>query len=740
LSFLPVGIEHSTTRGGTVRQVRQFTDELADALIQAETFVAGSDGGESEFTPKMFFDEWFRTRGGCYFFLFKKNLKVTNIQLAELVALMRSHFGAEGLDPPKDLQFITSTDFNESTKHLFDAFPAAQDSFESRCREFARIYAPLFRRRVVVDVFFGSCAVFVPPCLSLDLGQICAHSGYIHSCGHNVFTRKAYKTKKDQFFKALVRYLKSNPTPGKRVFFAAYTHEDFTSYDRRWRDELLDGLDNVKIFVEKYYMESASLVSVLREMKTKFADQLVIPEAGNFRETHQKLRKDPSIDNSRTLWLLVDRSTTKDRPRQAGETKYFICYSQLYKNENPFHYFDENKPAWISHTTIPHTLMGAMINITKPWLTRNVSVADPFVGSGTTWLEMLKYPDATCRCGDLEPMTPILASDNLKFFCASADELEPYIQALEFVLRPSTDALFAAPGATKDAGPDYGRSYEWALENLEKLPRMLTIGDGAKAAKGIRDLNHRSLVDRLFLYLALRATVRHSLGLERKPEKRRQEWRVAYCAEAEKLLDEFRALKELREEEGALIEGGDAIVGVLGTYSESRTLNRLRLAKLSDASLTASVKCSDARALRPDSYDIVVTDPPYGFNDAPQDQRSLAAFYASIMETLILALKKRHGQLVFAVPDWSHTGKRLPYFTYRNVITQQVLVAAEKHGREVFHPALSVPAPGALFRPPYYWESERALRRAILHFRIRAADVSKPRTAEDARLTEASAK
>jgi hypothetical protein len=677
---------------------------------------------EADLSPRIFFEKWFRTRGTCCFFLFKKNLKVTNIQLAELLALMRSHFSAEGEDAPTELQFITSSDFKDSLRRMFDDFGRGQDAYESHCVRFADVYAPLFRRLVVADAFFGSCAVFVPPLLSLDLASICALSGYIHSCGYNVFTRKAYKTNKAEFHSALEKYLNRTPTPGKRVFFAAYSHEDFTDYDRRWKDEQLDGLDNVKIFVEKYYMGSDSLVSVLREMGDKFHESIVIPEAGNFREKHRELNNNSGIDHSRTLWLLVDRSTT-DQRGQAGETKYFICYAQLYKNDNPFHRFDENKPAWLSHTTIPHTLMGAMINITRPWPQKTpISIADPFLGSGTTWLEMLKYPQATCNCGDLETMVQLLTQDNLDFFSATADQLQEYIEALQFVLAPSTAELLESPSSAGGKGATHLKAYSWAIENHFRIFETRN-GNKSAAKKALRLISHAPLRNRLFLYVALRTTVRHHLAFERVPEARRRgEWTIAYRNESQKLLDEFIALQELRNAADKEPAANEAIIGFAGKYSTCQTINTAWLRKnISNVDLKRQIKCVDAKKLKKGHYDIIVTDPPYGFNEAGEDQRKLASFYASIMEILVLALKK-DGQLVFAVPDWSHTGKHLPYFTYRQVITQQVLVAAERNRREVFSSALAVPGPGSLFRPPYFWESDRALRRAILHFRIRALD------------------
>src|SRR5205807_5703993 len=117
--------------------------------------------------------------------------------------------------------------------------------------------------------------------------------------------------------------------------------------------------------------------------------------------------------------------------------------------------------------------------------------------------------------------------------------------------------------------------------------------------------------------------------------------------------------------------------------------------------------------------DAIVTDPPYGFN-TDDDLQSLAELYVTAIGKMILALKQ-DGHLVLCLPDRSHTGRRSPFFTHKELITQQVLSLAERAvpKREVIIPAYAVPKQKDLFRPPYYWESERALRRAILHFRVR---------------------
>jgi tRNA G10 N-methylase Trm11 len=61
--------------------------------------------------------------------------------------------------------------------------------------------------------------------------------------------------------------------------------------------------------------------------------------------------------------------------------------------------------------------------------------------------------------------------------------------------------------------------------------------------------------------------------------------------------------------------------------------------------------------------DLIVTDPPYGFN-TNENKFKLGHLYQQMIRTFLSALTN-HGQLVIAVPEWSHTGRQMPAFTYK---------------------------------------------------------------------------
>ena len=443
-----------------------ITAQIADTLKRAaeEQHIHGY--GTSNL-GRAFFRLWMKEEGNAYFFLFSKNLKVTNIQFAELFALVSSNVrNPKTGEQPKALQFVSYSDFTGAIQELLDSLPDPSSASRGPYSFIADLYGHLLDRTVVIDPRFGSCAVYLPPHLELDLAAVCGLSGYVHSCGRNIFVRNVDKANKRQFFEALRRYLKRYPAPhGKKLVFTPYAHEDFTGLDYEAQDELRDGLNEVKIYVQKLYMQE-HLVDVLNELQTEFDTQLAIPRAGDYRIERELLRKRSDIDLDRTIWLISDHGINSSGLSQ-GDDRYFICFDQLYRNGNPFHIFDENKPGWIEHTTIPHRLMGAMINIARPyWPSTGAVVADPFVGAGTTRLELAKFSGVTAATGDISATAIRAAADNVEFFALPSEEIDEIAKTLQLLVdniehsgRGScTDSDPHASGAKDENGHTRGKS------------------------------------------------------------------------------------------------------------------------------------------------------------------------------------------------------------------------------------------------------------------------------------------
>lgn len=687
---------------------QQLTESLASGMH------------EGRFSPEKFMRTWFWERGRAYFFLFKKNLRVTNIQFAELFALLRSYAKVDGSDPQsRDLQFLSGVRFHQVLKEIDRSFPRRADAVGDRAALIGRLYGRLLQTTVVVECFQGSCAVYLPPSVEIDLLTICAYSGYIHSCGPAVYVRAANETTLSTFVSSVGAHLGKNVPAGKKAFFAVYAHEDFSKFDRAVEGELRDGLDDVKIHVEKFYMGEYRLVQVLQEMRRQLDGRITIPEPGNYKQ-HGDFRRQAGVDLSRTLWLISDRPAAQDVSLM-GPDRYFICYDQLYSNENPFHVFDENKPAWKAHTTIPHTLAGAMINLTRPWWPRDhcVAVVDPFVGTGTTCFEAVKFPE-TCTAGsDIDHCSSLLAQDNLTFFGGAPEDIEQHYKAMSLLADCLDDkgSLTKSPETINEQIGEYKVSdaYGWSAEMMTTLQTRKEAESEDLSEETVRDLSKAPLFYRLFFYLARRATIRYAVAFERGSH----DFVTAFCKEAASLCSQMKELlKKRRAEYSGVVEARGHIVVYQGTYSNDCGINSKYLrdlaSRFNDSPLVT--RC-DAQSLKAGSCDVIIADPPYGFNteESPAD---LAQIYSDCLDSMIRALKDE-GQIVLCLLDRSHTGRQSLFFTNKELIIQQVLVKAEAAGYEVIMPAGRVPEPVERFRPPYYWESVRALRRAILHFRLR---------------------
>ncbi|HEX8636234.1 MAG TPA: hypothetical protein VF703_19085 [Pyrinomonadaceae bacterium] len=733
----------------TLIEILSSSSPSADTTSKQKPDLDAEHQDVGDFSAEIFFRKWFRERGSSFFFLFRKNLKITNIQFAELLSLIRTHcYSKSNKEPFYDLQFLSTAEFKDGIKGIIDSFP--KDKIKDRYQLIADLYASVIVRHVVIDSFFGSCAVFIPPHLEIDLLSICASSGYIHSCGRLIIIRNIEKTNKEYLYTALDKHLTLPPHTDKPVLFTAYTHEDFSRYDQVREEYFRDGLNDVKLFIEKFYMGSQRVVEILKDLRKDYEGKLIVQEPGNPKMVFGKLRgitsfdSDPShvkvdpakeqVDPLRTVWLLMDHSIGQNI-KNRGEDRYYICYEQQYLNEHPYHLFEENKPAWRAPTTIPHSLLAAMLNLAEfPVLYREngfkeLAIGDPFVGTGTTWLEAHKFSNVLLKCSDISPLAALMTEDNLEFFSGSIQQLMEYWKQFRMVeLSEHLSKKTGEPKFLSTTYPDV-EAYQWALKFLDELgpdkKKLDTYLNGLK----VEELRKRSLRERLYFYLALRTALLDIADIERGEE----EWFTAYKRQAARLANHTSKLIDIRAREKIRPEVVGNFVSFQGRYSRSCSIHtetlvqlreKLRLSKINNqAQAWPSIKICDARSeicsLEPNSCDLIITDPPYGFN-TDDDPDELARLYTQVLETMIKALKD-DGQLILCLLDRSYTGRRSPFFTHKELITQQVLSIAQRAEpqREVIIPAYAVPPQREIFRAPYYWESERALRRAILHFRLR---------------------
>lgn len=700
--------------------VDSFRAELRTALTNS--FLDG------RFRPHVFFADWFRVRGTGHYFLFKKNLTVTNLQHAELAALLRLHVRENGAPLGDELQFQTPAQFIATVRHIIECFGG---DVETRVRTIIENYCRILKRTVVIRPLFGSAAVYTPPGMEIQLAQMCAYSGYIHSCGPLILLRRVDKATKAELQSSLQKHLDTDRTlpPGKKVYFVPYAHEDHDRWDEDYRADLRHGLDDVKIYVQKFFLESEPLVSVLSSIAEKLGDRLCLAQPGNPHEARHKYKTRPEKDilTDRSFWLLADHAVS-DRPRTRGAHRYFVCFDQRFKNETPLHLFDEDKPAWTAPITIPHTMLGAMLNLTRPHWPRGTDavIADPFVGTGTTVLEALKFPNTVAYGTDLEPATERLVADNHAFFGKTKRQVEALQERLAKLdkLHGFTARLFKSDEAT---------AYQWA-EGIANAYIVSSRTDGQQSvvkefalnAELAAELEEKDEFSRFVLYMLMRAVVRHYTGFI----SARTDGPAALASETKRftfLLKELGGYLQRIEASGPRSsEPAMAAAGLAtdrfeplvfeGLYSDACAVVPRPLDEKRGDCVKGNVNAFDT-PLPKERFDVIVTDPPYGIN-TDMSAADLATLYARVIPSLVRALKP-YGQIVLCLPERSYIGRNSPFFTHKELVVHQVLEASRRLGREVWVPSLAVPAPGVLYRAPYYWESERALARSILHFHIR---------------------
>lgn len=665
----------------------------------------------NDFRWDKFFILWYREKGNPLFFLFKKNLSVTNTQYLELFSLISRYSDKVFCNScDKKLLFYSTehirSTFSEIINTLLENFSASK---EELIKDFAAMYIDVFSSTVAVDMFFGSCAVFLPSGVDINLDRVVHDSGYIHSAGKSIFIRNIKKSKMNIFIQNLEDYISNHKN--NQIPFIIYAHEDFDGWDKASSDLLDRGIEQCKIFVDKMSMGSYRLGSILQEMKKNqvLNKKLLIPNPGNYQKEHN-FKKESSV------WLITDKSISGTTIKNPGANRYYICFEQLIKNESPLYFFDENKPAWKSHTTLPQSLTAALINIARP-IAKDGNVIDPFGGTGTTWLEIKRLQlSINVNSSDYSPITRLLHRDNLDFFRLSFKEMSKYKNDFNSLSKmKSKDMAQFDLSFENEENKEY--SYKFAKGMLDELKAEQDDQDQEFYISDsyVQRLEEVSLFDRIVFYLTLRAQIRFHAALERKSIT----FENAFKKSLKSLIDQITLLLGLRKSVENELNTGKAIVEdtyikYISTYSYS-IISKLFINDNLDNVVqfnTEVVSSMDARRINSKSYDLIICDPPYGFNTT-ENNNKLMELYSEFIDTAISCLKP-NGQLIICLPAESYTGKDLPFCTRSDIVSRQIILKANQQNRQVYRPLTSFPITS--LTPPYYWESEKALRRTILHF------------------------
>lgn len=694
-------------------------------------------------------------KNGSILFLFFKNAGVTNIQHAELVHLVRNHSKIL-FEKDANLIFATTKEYEFFIKNICSSYFEIDAPFRTRTSALEAMgemaehvtidYGDIIRTTIILDFYYTSAVMHVPISIHVDLRTITLSSGYIHSSGGALYVRRLDKTRSDELLSSL--RAASPPNLPKPTYLIPYADEFFRPYEHGVTSTR-DGLDGVSLKLAKHFIGHEPIDDILTAISADTeCKYYVAPGLKDYRQE----RDAADVASNYSVWFITDGTlvATKASPYRCGDELYFIAYKQFFFNDNPLLFFKERKPAWFASTTIPHSLSRCMLNLARKRGSKSepIDILDPFAGTGTTLIDAyIGYPNAKIVGLDIDKGAACEIEDNLDFFtwnrerignfmrgCSASvtkeNFLEDVIQNVRMPAGDDFDDLFCAafeavralvwPNGLPTTDSGWLRSDDAVSEVLEKgYPESLTktiLGRGTPAEM------------KILFYFIWRAVVMNRYQIKHnKVSGLLRSIREELGKAAREMGEYHQALRSRSLREGVGFSWGRGLFSEMGTISPSlfRKLREAFHVVGEDGVIGAEpgiyvvsgVDCVEYMRERRNCYDIVVGDPPYGFNKGKSESRVLQELYRDYIKAAVSCVRPG-GDLIIAVPNFSRNGRSIPFYQTRRSIVPQVLIAARKLGKEVVTVANSSPEIGVPMGPPYYWGSRATISRNILHFHI----------------------
>ena len=237
----------------------------------------------------------FHQRG--YYFVFRAGARTTNIQLAELTALVGNYIthvstGVDGKDWPavssrKSCQFHSTGEVRETLENLWNSVIPDIDHlrffsdpnselFSGVLDVLKKAYAEIASTTVIIDALENSAIVFLPNNLNLALREITIQSGYVHSSGKLIYCRNANKSSIDECISSFKDY-KERRTKKIGIPFCLYVNEIFDRYEDDFvKTEISTGLLNLKFYGDKNYFGGIPLYSFRERLQREFQNFITI--------------------------------------------------------------------------------------------------------------------------------------------------------------------------------------------------------------------------------------------------------------------------------------------------------------------------------------------------------------------------------------------------------------------------------------------------------------------------------
>jgi len=733
---------------------------------------------------------------GSYFFLLWKNMAVTNVSLIEAMCLIRNFTVERSTGNDIQINFFSTERYKTFFRDLWGSFYAEPETLPqsdshtnaitSAVDSLIKFHWDFFYRTVVFDPYFTSIIVHIPRSLSVDVDAVTIRSGYIHSSGPCLYFRNIDKVEKQVIRKRIEHFLSHDTT--KNYFISPYASELFSPYESDSSASVRNGLDGVKINLRKHFIEKDPLLTFLEKLSQWNDGRLILPVGLHGYRTERENSVDKGADLDCTIWFLVDAGYSyvhQDRTLNRSKNIYLVVYAQSMFNNDQFTIFKERKPAWVSSTTIPHTLSSAMVNIaayygklyTKPQSPK--VILDPFCGTGTVLFDAAaRFPNAIVVGMDREPLVPTMIRDNYNFFASaqSADTSKTALNVFQMVERHLTAALKGEKlnSVTKkllaaeksSVRSDLGLKQPVELFNFcggilfreLRLSRLAHISEAdvpiSEAAiislsrKGfsiellkLLGSTDTKLVTRILFYAMWRALLMNTFSIRSQVYSIERIYRI-FIDEFQKCILEHSDLCELMETSEAL-SPADPKNGVLtreqfcvrqGSYSRQgcvspHALERVPCTTLANgdfgrftnlrelgSGITVGMVDDSLRVVSKfqNQVDVLITDPPFGFNTLGDNVAEMQSLYANMAKTLLGCLNKQ-GQMFLALPAFAKNGKQIPFYQTNESVIRQIISEAERSGRRIVTVREAFPVDKEPFRLPWYWGSASTVERRILH-------------------------
>jgi SAM-dependent methyltransferase len=384
---------------------------------------------------------------------------------------------------------------------------------------------------------------------------------------------------------------------------------------------------------------------------------------------------------------------------------YLIIYQPLFRSKNPLYLLDsekEAKPYWKGIDTTPQQLMGAMLNLAQ--VGPGQVILEPFAHTGSLILEATKLNLEGIIYNDI--FETIGATDNLNFLTSSPELIISTSNEIEELIELKTKSKHAP--SCNDIQEIARQSITWLPD--KPYPNFTNIESLMVTHNCLTQTNYR-----LLFYMIRRFLIERRIG-----------WLQNGSSEPDIVFGEYNTEGEYIK---AIEESIKANLNLLKTFAENRkkigkerkhrgiidigyepiSQNKCQtLVKDANIDITKGVPLAD------NSIDAIITDPPYGYGSA-QEQDDILFLYKCFFKEMFRVLKPG-GRITMCVLDKVRTGKEIK----PEVMTAGVVGLANDIAKRnnVSFLVDSIRPFSRDSRFLSYWKAQYKLNRGILTFQI----------------------